>query len=143
MGIDPSVGHSLAPGAAAEEIENQCTRYRRLVPMQRWSDAELVSGAPDGARSGLPARAPPSDPRRRVTSQRRLRQIMQFPSAPSQARGAPLRAHVALARAANSVLGCSRGAGSASRSATGIPWKFRSNPRGIFERWITVPAAAS
>ena len=99
--------------------------------MQRCNDAGSVLGAPDGARSGLPARAPPSDPRRRDASQRTLRQIMQSARAPSQARGAPpcaqamsgtvwsvsgrlalriSRAHLALARAANSVLGCALGA---------------------------------
>src|SRR5450759_4056114 len=55
--------------------------------MQRCSDAGSVLGAPDGARLGLPARAPPSDPRCRNASQRTLRQIMQSPGAPSQARG--------------------------------------------------------
>src|SRR5450830_489608 len=59
--------------------------------MQRCSDAGSVFGAPDGARSGLPARAPPSDPRCRGASQRTLRQIMQSPGAPSQTRGARTR----------------------------------------------------
>jgi tripartite-type tricarboxylate transporter receptor subunit TctC len=39
---------------------------------------------PDGARPGLPARAPPSDPRGPGASQRTLRQIMQSAGAPSQ-----------------------------------------------------------
>src|SRR3990172_6017591 len=42
-----------------------------------------------------------------------LRQIKQSPGAPSRARGAPPCAHVALARAANSVLGCSLALGRA------------------------------
>ena len=53
------------------------------------SDAGSVPGAPDGARSGLPARAPPPDPRCPGASQRTLRQIMQSPGVPSQARGTP------------------------------------------------------
>jgi len=49
--------------------------------MQRCSDAGSVLGAPDGARSGLPARAPPSDPRCRGASQRTLRQKLCSPRA--------------------------------------------------------------
>jgi hypothetical protein len=44
------------------------------------------------ARSRLAARVPPSDPRCRGASQRSLRQIMQSPGAPKQARGALPRA---------------------------------------------------